>query len=265
MRIKTLRRIRNSLLLFIVTVVCIEAGLRLVDPIGWYKTAYDWRVLAENTVARDGYYVMRDGYYDLHYYDVTIADQLRVTPDNGSGCRVVALGDSFTFAMGVDDQYSWVNLAAQETGYEWINTGMPGLQATNLLAVKRDYPADVYVYLNTQNDAQTQAEKPNPAPEMLFSASNLYFFKLVYPDLIYNLDEYERVMPDLLSGDVIWYSFDIHPQLEYNIEHGAILLSNNMERFGRRDGHASVNGNQQIYNEMRPTLLPYLAQHCQTP
>lgn len=264
MHIRKLRAIRNTLLVFIVTVFGVEFGLRVIDPVGWYRTGMDWRALVAQIIPRDGYYVMADGYYDLYYYDVTISDNLRVVPNNGSGCRVVALGDSFTFAMGVQDHETWVNLAARETGYEWINTGMPGLQASNLLAVKRDYPADVYVYLNTQNDAQSHAQAPQLTPQSLFSASSLYFFKFVYPGLIYDLAEYERVMPELLQGDVIWYSFDIHPQLDYNIEHGANLLSNNMERFGQRDGHASANGNQQIYDEMRPTLLPYLADRCNT-
>jgi len=49
-----MKRLRNALLAIILTTVITKAGLRFIDPVGWYKTLQDWQTLAQVTVAHDG-------------------------------------------------------------------------------------------------------------------------------------------------------------------------------------------------------------------
>jgi hypothetical protein len=262
------KTLRNTLIIIIITLVMLEALLVIVDPIRFSEVQNDWSNLRQYVVQRDNYYVFRPGTYELIRYSVTInEDGTRNLPDNGSGCRVVAVGDSFTFGMGVDNHESWVNHAARETGYNWTNSGMPGLQASNFVTVLDEYPADVYVYLNTANDAavyeEITAERPVYRP---FSALTVYIYRAAQLPLTYETpSNYEQYLETITARDnLIWYTIDNSPQLETNLQYGAIALPDTFEIIGMDDSHPNPTGHEQIWNMMEPTLKPFVERYCES-
>jgi hypothetical protein len=263
-----MKALRNTLIIILITLVMLEALLVIVDPIRFSEVQRDWSDLREHVVKRDNYYVFRPGTYDLVRYSVTInEDGTRNLPDNGSGCRVVAVGDSFTFGMGVDDNESWVNIAARETGYNWINSGMPGLQASNFVTILDEYPADVYVYLNTANDAAVYEEiTPEQAPYRPFSALTLYIYRAANLPLVYEApDNYRSYLDTITARDnLIWYTIDNSPQLDINIEYGAIVLPSTFEIIGVDDSHPNPTGHEQIWKTMENTLKPFVESYCES-
>lgn len=110
-------------------------------------------------------YKMADGTYRFSNWRTTIEGGARVTPDTNadSDCSLVLLGDSVTFAHGVNDGQTWANqLALQLPEVNIINTGMTTYNSSNALGSKQAFAGhDAYLYLVVYNDIEP-ALNPDP-------------------------------------------------------------------------------------------------------
>lgn len=166
---RTTRRIAFALVVTAVSLLVTEAALALIDPLGMWRYYNDLRgVRASFRPDAARVFVAEPGVYRMSNWTFTIdADGTRHTPASRADapCTVVALGDSVTFGMGVNDAETWPNLYAEATGCRVVNAALPGYDIWAVYAAYRAHPyADRYVYLLIENDAAHDAERLADVP-----------------------------------------------------------------------------------------------------
>src|SRR3990172_3152305 len=100
---KSLKILRDILLIGLLTLAALEIGLALVDPFGMaFFAKVDW--LEEFLGRANGSYSLCPGTYTMGGWRVTMNETLtRDMPDSGEGCTVLFTGDSVTWGWGVND------------------------------------------------------------------------------------------------------------------------------------------------------------------
>lgn len=160
---KTTRRLIIALALVAVSLLAVEAALALLDPLGGYRYFNDLRIFQARYLPHAArYYVPAPGLWQMSNwtYQIDLPDYTRHTPASkpDADCTVVALGDSVTFGLGVNDDETWPNYYAEMTGCGVINTAMPGYDIWAVEAAYKAFPdADRYLYLLISNDADHDA------------------------------------------------------------------------------------------------------------
>ncbi len=148
-----------SLTSLLVSILLLEAVLRIADPIGSRAYFSDQIILLNRAIPdeRRGY-VLSSGNYVLSNSTVRIEQEsVRAVPDTNmsADCTIAAVGDSATFGHGVSDVDTWVNrLAQQFPDVRFMNAGLNGYNSGNIRATIDAIKADGYIYLLIGNDAE---------------------------------------------------------------------------------------------------------------
>lgn len=137
--------------------VCVmEIYLRIYDPLGMDYLARDMREMSKSLEGQSGFWLLKPGHYEFSDSSATVLENhARLVPDaDSSDCQIVAIGDSFTFGLWVNDEETWVNqLARQLLEVELINAGVPGYNSPQLVRAFSRFPdVDGYLYLIVDND-----------------------------------------------------------------------------------------------------------------
>lgn len=142
----------SLLLCTCVTEIC----LRAFDPLGMDYLARDMREMSRSLEGQSDFWLLKPGHYQFTDSSAMVLDnRTRFVPDtDSSDCQIVAIGDSFTFGLWVNDEDTWVNqLARLLPDVELINAGVPGYNSPQLVRAFSRFPdADGYLYLIVDND-----------------------------------------------------------------------------------------------------------------
>jgi len=142
----------------------LEALLNWFDPWGAVRYFKAGGPTTDLYIPHESRYVLPAGDYDFGNWAAQIAaDFTRNVPDNGVGaCRIIFLGDSVTFGLGVDDDETWANqLAARHPAWDVVNAAVPGYNSSAVRDTLRNFDADAYAYLIIANDAGPLAFYPD--------------------------------------------------------------------------------------------------------
>lgn len=152
---KLLRFIAYSLVALLVGVTLLESLLITTDPLGVMQYGRSLQWIRNHSEAHETGYRHPAGVHDTPFGRVTIlADGTRWTGGTLGGCKLVVVGDSVSFGLGVtDDDTFAAHLARLRPGWHIINAARVGYDSTNLSRLLEHYEADAYVYLVTGNDA----------------------------------------------------------------------------------------------------------------
>ncbi|NJR12666.1 hypothetical protein HC776_01960 [bacterium] len=159
---KTLREhalhLAGAVVLVAITLALIELLLRTVDPWGLYYFSRIWKHFGNTIFTADATrgYVIPDGTHSFTRWQATVAGGGRVVPATADDdtCTIAILGDSVAFGYGVNDEATWVNVAAQALPHvRLLNLGVPRYNSTNVVGTWRTFAAaDGFLYLIISND-----------------------------------------------------------------------------------------------------------------
>lgn len=161
-----LKALGGAALLVGAVFVLLEILLQLLDP--WGLRYFDDLLRMGNEIfitdSQRGY-IMPDGDYHFSKWSTTIANGTRRVPATqaDAACTLVLLGDSVTFAHGVNDADTWANrLAEANPTLNIINTGMTTYNSYNAWQNQQAFEANAYLYVLVYNDIEGTL---NPDPE----------------------------------------------------------------------------------------------------
>ncbi len=172
------KRLIVSLLALIIAILGGNALLTWLDPLGIVRYYSGLRRLQDDLIPFAGReFVAAPGRHQIGgwTYTIRLPDYTRVVPGISTRqCTIVALGDSVTFGLGVNDDEAWPALLARQTGCRVVNAGYPWYDVWAVLETRRAFPgADEYIYLLVDNDADhTAPDALIPLPDA--SAVRMY-------------------------------------------------------------------------------------------
>jgi len=183
-RLRTiLIRLLKNLTFIVITLLMLEAALRIFNPLGAYGLVYDVNIFNGNQVMSDWGRVMQSGFYEMYNSTMTIDENhYRVIPDNhpGAGCTIALIGDSVTLGYRVNDDETWANHIA--TAFPQVNFINVANQARNiddaLIGIQAHEDADGYLYLVVNNDHEAQVSVEYLAAPSRRSAIAVYALAL---------------------------------------------------------------------------------------
>lgn len=155
-------KLLTFLLSFLFCFFLLEVYLRTADPWGLsyvhdiddFYSYYDTQTYAPDWVIAPGQYEYTGSSM------MVLADHTRLVPDTNqtANCTVVAIGDSVTFGMWVDDEATWVNqLARNFPEVHFVNAGIPGYESQHIRRMQGRFPdAEGYIYLIVRNDVSKE-------------------------------------------------------------------------------------------------------------
>ncbi|MCC7206267.1 MAG: hypothetical protein IT323_03110 [Anaerolineae bacterium] len=160
---KRKRKIIAVLAFMVISLLAVEGALAWLDPLGAYHYYADLRAVQGMFVADPArVFSIPPGVYPISDWSFTIdgPERTRATPGNAAGaaCRLLVLGDSVTFGLGVDDAATWADHIAQaRPDLHVVNAALPWY---DVWAVARAaaLPADWRIYLLIDNDADHTAD-----------------------------------------------------------------------------------------------------------
>ncbi|MDQ7026654.1 MAG: hypothetical protein Q9P01_06760 [Anaerolineae bacterium] len=274
--------------LFIVglTLLLLEGLVRFTDP--WGLSYFnDVLVIGNELFELDDVrgYVMVDGQHELSYWDVTIENGARVTPNDNpdAECTFIMLGDSVTLGHGINDDETWINqLAIMYPDIHFVNTGMSTYNSVNVLGSKRAFPdGDAYIYLLIDNDIEATlnpdpeafpGQNPTTLPFLVRYASFMMFGRKpeTFTQNVPSMDDIrmQRFISDidalLEDGDTWLVSFDY------------ILLAETLQEMGYDisvypyppysisyvDFHLNPQGNLEFAESIAPLIAEIRAERC---
>jgi hypothetical protein len=283
---KHLKAFGGALLMVGITLLMLEGLVRFTDP--WGLSYFnDILVIGNQLFELDDTrgYVMKEGHHKLSYWDVTIENGARVTPNDNldAACTFVMLGDSATLGHGVNDDETWINqLAGQFPDIHFINTGMSTYNSSNVLGSKQAFPdADAYIYLLIDNDVEATL---NPDPEafpgqnptnqpylvryvsfMLFGRKPETFTQHVPP-----LDDFrmQRFMSDidtlLADGDtwIVSYDYILIAQTLQEMGYDITLYPYPPHSISYVDFHLNPEGNRIFAADIAPFIAQLRDERC---
>jgi hypothetical protein len=261
------RKFAAALLLAAVSLLAIEGALAWLDPLGIWRYYNDLRGVRMRFKSDDErIYVAAPGTYQMSNWEYTIEDGgTRHIPANdpNAGNTIVVLGDSVAFGLGVDDSETWPNLIAEATGYQVINTALPGYDLWAVRAAHDAFPdADQFIYLLIENDAAHDAvQHINPPTGTSAIRVYLYLFQTG------RVDVHEATIPedfwaeyDALVADprVMVYGFRDGGLAEQVAASGRAitLIEPYTGRLSWADAHPDAEGHRQIAEQVLNLLPP---------
>lgn len=268
------RKITGLLVSLILLLLLLEGMLAIADPLGmayyndeaamWYQFVDDPRG-----------YGLPPGRYQLTRWGFTILeDRTRAVPATQAGeTEVVFIGDSVTFGYGVEDEHTWVNLVAQALPQaHLINATLPGYNSTNALNTLELFPeADIIVYLIISNDVFVPwHEGPFKEAASIPRESYLRLYLTHTGNIVGSGNKDDLARLSLAAGDmerfyrdldaiasdkrVILIGFDDVFGEQLSERYAVQLIDWYTGVVSRVDGHANVEGNRQIAEQMTPIL-----------
>lgn len=232
-------------------------------------------------------YKMLDGTYRFSDWRATIEDGARVTPDSNtdSACSLVLLGDSVTFAHGVNDAQTWANqLAQQVPDVTIINTGMTTYNSSNALGSKQAFPdADAYIYLIVYNDIEPAlnpdpyafpGQNPTRLPFIVRYVSFAMFGRQPSefeeqtlpsrddPNMQRFLGDIEAIMAD---DDTVLFSFDNSPLTDFLRDEGYEVQEYPYLQYQNSyvDNHWNARGNREFADLITPFVRDIMTTRCE--
>lgn len=153
------RKIVAALVLVALSLLAVEGALAWFDPLGAYRYYADLRAV-QSTFAADPARVFSilPGTYPIGRWSFTIEvpERTRAVADGNAEatCRLLLLGDSVTFGLGVDDAATWANHIAQaRPDLRVVNAALPWYDVWAVARTSEALAADWRVYLLVDNDA----------------------------------------------------------------------------------------------------------------
>lgn len=162
MRRKTRLRILIILNMLVFIPVIIDVLLHVFDVWGAHRYFDDLNTLVlafENEPVR-GFRITPGVHTFLNWTAAVLEDGTRFVPQTmDAGCTLVTLGDSVTFGHGVNDGETYTaQLARDFPDIRWVNAGIEGYNAEQVLQTRHMIAGDGYVYLLINNDADARVE-----------------------------------------------------------------------------------------------------------
>lgn len=263
------RLIIRILIGLIVFLLGLETLLRLFDPLGIVAFANLEILNPHMVLSPTRGYMLASGHYVLHTWTVTEnADNTRQVPDNPGGpCTLVFVGDSVTFGEGVNDADTWVNLVARQLqGVNVLNAAFDAYNSENVRGTLADFPkADAIIYLIIGNDPEITIHQVAPGEEassytLMYALYLLRVYHNSYPT------DYPRFWRDLdaMHADprVTFVTFDYQFGPELTARYPVQLIPPWTHNISKVDGHANVEGNQQIAAGMLPIAQNVVKDKC---
>ena len=262
-------------------IIGMEIALRIVDPLGIHVYMRDGKQLQEAVIPHNERgYVYEEGTYNLTRVSAQInEDHSRYVPDSGQGdCTIAFVGDSFTFALGVSDDESWVNWIAQDyPDVTMINAGTPGYNAEQVYQSVLDIPVDGYVYLIFDNDMDKVLDI---VPDTGFNWRRFHDSAIVHYWTIITKRQPEKIITetdDVTFSHQDWESFYHHLALLEEMENVFMFVLGEgdwkdnyyqIPSLGRDymispfDAHADPAGNEYIASQISPRVGELIADVC---
>jgi hypothetical protein len=254
----------------------LEAALRIVDP--WDMASY--RAWGNTQTARteqgDWYY--QPGHYDIHSWHYTIDRQAhRIAPHTNllADCTIAAIGDSFTFGYGVNDNEVWIDHLAREfPRVRFINAGVSGYDSSQILRAKQRTPADGYLYLVTYNDhedSKANAQRPYPiglsAHDLFYLENYAEWFRVLNGTNWQPITDPARFVSDLAQigtpDTLVFYHQEDNRELVTDTLPDAIWLEWDYGYVSTIDYHADAAGNKRVAELMRPYMDQLISEVCE--
>jgi hypothetical protein len=267
---RTRHTIIYSLLSIVLTLLLIEAGLRLFDP--WGVNRYYADQMALPSVERPGTdYTLRAGTYHLSTWTATeLADHTRRLPDARHGsCRVAIIGDSVTWGYGVSDSLTFVNrLASQFPTVEIINPSYSGYNSEQVRTLVNLYPADAYVYLVISNDPDASYQPGSDESAYTASAIKRYVLFITGALSRPNRSDWPRFWRDMAAmqadGRITFVAFDAPFGRLIAQRYPVHLIPMYHTSNSRMDGHPDAAGHAEIAATMLPIVRSAVERACTT-
>lgn len=244
----------------LVPLLGIEFLLTIADPFGfiYYDDLAAFYSRADDSTIG---YTMHEGAYTLSHWGYTIdANGYRHVPDrNPDGTTIYFLGDSVTFAWGVEDGKTWVNLLAREFGLNAVNVGHPGYNIGNLRRLRETLPDDVcVVYLTTRNDIAGDLKTLSRDHWNVSRLSRLY-----YTLQAVNIPPQpaETFAEDMAAITAYPRTLVLTPRdgfEGYFTPFGAVVVEPYTQWISYSDGHATVAGNIEIADAVRDAVSVFV-------
>lgn len=261
------RKLISGLSIFLATLVLLELLLTLTDPLGVndYTQSLFWTT--SQRLEHPTGYKLPEGTHTEPGYRVTILpDGERLVPDTTAHpCRIVFIGDSVTFGMGVDDDETFVNYLAPVIDAELVNTGRPGYDTLNLSAGLSHYEADGYVYLIVDND-WTEPTYPyeyvTPSPYTL-SRYISFLIRSQQPVPPPDFTAYQDTIQAMKDANVLVFAFEGSTVGAY-ARNFVEVHTVPPRRFvnAPADRHPNPKGHREIADAMRDPLHTYVEEVC---
>lgn len=240
------------LLLILFTLLGIDLFLNMVDPSGIKAYFTDIHTLSFHYRTPDNRgYVLEPGHYDLvHWQANVLEDGMRFVPDTVKAqCVIAFVGDSITFGHGVEDADTFVSqLARDAKGVQYINAGVSGYNAVNVLRAVKATPADGYIYTMIYNDAYAGTETA-PLPD-LPSTSLLYLQALTNRAIpTEDFTAFDAAIAELKTMDnVVIVAFEGDPLA---VRAGVPTISRWTHNVSRFDSHPDRAGHSEIAAQLQ--------------
>ncbi len=174
---KPRRILRDFAMIFIITLIALEAALQLTDP--WGLKPPPEGLLQLQYVENERGFSLPPGEYTRQYGSITILPDLtRAVPASYiSGSRWLFFGDSVTFGTGVDDSKTFVNLLAERLNGQVLNTAFAGHNITYIQRAFEIYaePQATLVWLIIRNDIDQEYN----FPEDLINVPGVFGYQLL--------------------------------------------------------------------------------------
>lgn len=281
-----LKAFLGALFMVGLTLVLLEGIVRFTDP--WGLSFFNDVLMMGNQLFElddTRGYVMIDGQHQFSYWDVTIENGARITPDTNpdANCTFVMLGDSVTLGHGVENDEVWVNyLAATFPDIHFVNTGMSTYNSTNARGSKRAFPdGDAYIYLVIDNDIEATL---NPDPEAFpgQNPTNLPYLVRYVSYIMFGRkpDSFTQDVPPPDDPRMQRFIGDVDAMLEagdtWLVSFDYILLADTLIDLGYDvtvypypphvisyvDRHLNPEGNLEFANAITPLITEIQAERC---
>ncbi|MCL4878764.1 MAG: hypothetical protein KJ064_19040 [Anaerolineae bacterium] len=270
---------KAKLLVFLLSLLfcfsLLEVYLRIADPWGLsyvhdidnFYGYYDTQTYAPDWVITPGQYEYTGSSMSV------LADHTRLVPDTNqtANCTVVAIGDSVTFGMWVDDEATWVNqLARNFLEVHFVNAGIPGYESQHIRRMQRRFPdADGYIYLIVRNDVSKEGFSyktiaPNSIEFYLTAYFKVAINRALGTEEVYDWPRFwEDIAAIKASGNTLIFTYDdkvSHKIVEHDPE--IIPLAWKVEPLSVVDGHPTAASHQEAAELMQPYVAAFLENVC---
>lgn len=263
------RRILIILIVTIITVpLAINTLLYYLDPLGIVTYAHDLNALFYVSEPDTTGIRFLTGRYTFRGYTATIGhDGLRIVPDTTfAHCTIAAVGDSVAFGMGVEDYETFTNIFAQTfKDVHWINAGIPGYSALNVVQQINNIPADGYLWLIINNDDEPFRRYFGGQVNAPPAAIAQYVGWRQETPIPINAERFDDGARHILNREnVLAFAFaDV--SLTEHIEQAypqVVIIPLYTEVVSRADPHPNAVGHQQIADAMMPYVSTFVEDTC---
>jgi lysophospholipase L1-like esterase len=267
--------IKRALVILCISILSSIAGvevlLRTLDPLGavYFENSNTY---FDATIPDETGYALVPGSTYLKGWSFSILnDGTRITPDISEGKRVVFVGDSITFGLGVNDEDAWVYKVCADLKIRCVNAGRAGYAASNVADVASQYPAACVVFLTISNDDEARAryseKRYTPYPSAIAENMSWLFVRRNYSIFVRkDKGSFSEAMSRLEHRlDTLILAFDDGTYGNAAAkQYGAVLIPDYISRISVLDPHPDAEGNRQIAEAITPVIEQWLStRSCQ--